>query len=465
MPMCVFRIHKLKTWRDIGAASAHNLRTISTPNANPNVNNLVLRGSNTSPRDVVTAAQEKTKDLTIRKNAVLAVEVLLSASPKYFREGREEQYGVYDADKLQAWRAAMEPWIAEKFPHAVSIVLHLDEATPHYQIIDIPLDEKTGRLNARGKYGGGGLLSKWQDEAAKAVEHLGIKRGLKGSKAEHTKVKQIYKAMSLADKQAPKVPARPKKPAPLTGSRPLFGAARATYDKEADRYKKARAKYERDLKAYREARKALDDHNAAVAATVGLQALENRKLKRQTGKQAYQADTLTAALDEERASRISMADMLRFISLGDVLTRLYGATKEASTGSSTSYTLKDGSTISVAAAREGGEVFYNTATESGGRGAINLILALDGCEYREAIYKLGTTFGEASVVAEHMAGQWEKTADGIAEMMDDMAKEKAAAKAREAHFLKVAKQLENTEKQPEPESREEPNQSYPSLRG
>ena len=465
MPMCVFRIHKLKTWRDIGAASAHNLRTISTPNANPNVNNLVLRGSNTSPRDVVTAAQEKTKDLTIRKNAVLAVEVLLSASPKYFREGREEQYGVYDADKLQAWRAAMEPWIAEKFPHAVSIVLHLDEATPHYQIIDIPLDEKTGRLNARGKYGGGGLLSKWQDEAAKAVEHLGIKRGLKGSKAEHTKVKQIYKAMSLADKQAPKVPARPKKPAPLTGSRPLFGAARTAYDKEADRYKKAREKYEKDLKVYRAARKALDDHNAAVAATVGLQALENRKLKRQTGKQAYQADTLTAALDEERASRISMADMLRFIPLGEVLTRLYGATKDASTGSSTSYTLKDGSTISVAAAREGGEVFYNTATESGGRGAINLILALDGCEYREAIYKLGTTFGEASVVAEHMAGQWEKTADGIAEMMDDMAKEKAAAKAREAHFLKVAKQLENTEKQPEPESREEPSQSYPSLRG
>lgn len=465
MPMCVFRIHKLKKWREIGAASAHNLRTISTPNANPNVNNLVLRGSNTSPRDVVTAAQEKTKDLTIRKNAVLAVEVLLSASPKYFREGREEQYGVYDADKLQAWRAAMEPWIAEKFPHAVSIVLHLDEATPHYQIIDIPLDEKTGRLNARGKYGGGGLLSKWQDEAAQVVEHLGIKRGLKGSKAEHTKVKQIYKAMSLADKQAPKVPARPKKPAPLTGSRPLFGAARTAYDKEADRYKKAREKYEKDLKIYRAARKALDDHNAAVAATVGLQALENRKLKRQTGKQAYQADTLTAALDEERASRISMADMLRFIPLGEVLTRLYGATKETSTGRSTSYTLKDGSTLSVAAAREGGEVFYNTATESGGRGAINLILALDGCEYREAIYKLGTTFGEASVVAEHMAGQWEKTANGIAEMMDDVAKEQAAAKAREAHFLKAARELEETKNQPEPTPRKEPNQSYPSPKG
>lgn len=464
--MCVFRIHKLKTWREIGAASAHNLRTISTPNANPNVNNLILRGSNTSPRDVVTAAQEKTKDLTIRKNAVLGVEVLLSASPKYFREGREEHYGVYDADKLQAWRAAMEPWIAKKFPHAVSIVLHLDEATPHYQILDIPLDEKTGRLNARGKYGGGGLLSKWQDEAAKVVEHLGIKRGLKGSKAEHTKVKQIYGAMSLAAKQAPKVPPRPKKPTPLTtGSRPLFGAARAEYDKKTDRYKKAEAKYEQDLKAYRKARKALDDHNAAVAATVGLQALENRKLKRQTGKQAYQANTLTAALDEERASRISMADMLRFIPLGDVLTRLYGATKEPSTGSSTSYRLKDGSTISVAAAREGGEVFYNTATERGGRGAINLILALDSCEYREAIYKLGSTFGEASVVAEHLAGHWEKTADGIAEMIDGMAKEKAAAKSREAHFLKIAKKLEEAKEQPEPELREEPNQSYPSPRG
>lgn len=455
MPMCVFRIHKLKTWREIGAASAHNLRTITTPNANSNVSNLILRGSSTSPHDVVAAAREKTKDLTIRKNAVLGVEVLLSASPEYFRPGRAEQYGVYDADKLQAWRAAMEPWIAEKFPHAVSVVLHLDEATPHYQIIDIPLDEKTGRLNARGKYGGGGILSKWQDDIAAAVQHLGIKRGLKGSKAEHTKVKQIYGAMKLAEKQAPKVPPRPKKPTPLTGRRPLMGAARADYDKKAERYRKSKEKYDMDLEAYRKARKALDEHNAAVASTVGLQALENRKLKRKTGKLAYQADTLTAALDDERASRISMADMLRFIPLGDVLTRLYGATKEKATGGSASFTLKDGTVISVAAAREGGEVFYNTATKDGGRGAINLVLALDGCGYREALHKLGTTFGEAYVVAEHLAGQWEKTAEGIAEMIDEVSKEKAD-KERADRLLMTAKNLEE---------REENRQSLPSPKG
>lgn len=108
---------------------------------------------------------------------------------------------------------------------------------------------------------------------------------------------------------------------------------------------------------------------------------------------------------------------------------------------------------------------HQPATESGGRGAINLILALDSCEYREAIYKLGTTFGEASIVAEHLAGQWEKTADGIAEMIDGMAKEKAAAKTRKAHFLKVAKELEETEKQPESALREEPSQSYTSPSG
>lgn len=197
-PRVIFRIGKLKSWGEIGAAAGHNLRHRPTPNAGAGgfVEVVPLVGS------AADAVRQKIGNQTIRKNAVLAVEVIISASPEYFRPDAPQRAGYWHQDKLDAWREAVEPWIAERFPSAVSIVLHLDEASPHYQILDVPIDER-GKLNCRGKYGGKESLIQWQDDAAKAVTHLGIERGIAGSAATHTQVKSFYAAAPPGGRNAP----------------------------------------------------------------------------------------------------------------------------------------------------------------------------------------------------------------------------------------------------------------------
>ncbi|WP_045469993.1 plasmid recombination protein, partial [Sporocytophaga myxococcoides] len=206
-PRVVFRIAKLKTWGEIAAAGSHNLRARPTPNAAPGGKFIQVVALD-EPAHL--AVQKKIGDQKIRSNAVLAVEAIISASPEYFRPDDPSRAGHWQKDRLDAWRVAVEPWIAENFPHAVSVVLHLDEATPHYQILDVALGEN-GKLNCRGKYGGN--LDEWQTRAAAPVAHLGIERGIEGSTAKHERVKAYYGAVNA---QPPEVPAvKTPKPVPL----------------------------------------------------------------------------------------------------------------------------------------------------------------------------------------------------------------------------------------------------------
>ena len=68
----------------------------------------------------------------------------------------------------------------------------LVEATPHIHAYLVPLDER-GKLNCRALFGGTRKrLSELQDSFAAAVAPLGIERGIKGSTAKHTEVKEYY---------------------------------------------------------------------------------------------------------------------------------------------------------------------------------------------------------------------------------------------------------------------------------
>jgi hypothetical protein len=208
MSKVVFRINKLKSWGEIGAAVDHNLRTRPTPSAGAGGFIEIVRLVGSAPD----AVREKIGDQTIRKNAVLAVEAILSASPEYFRPDDPARAGYWQEDRLKAWRDAVEPWIKEKFPHAISVVLHLDESTPHYQIIDVPLDEK-GKLNCRAKFGGAEKLAAWQDDAARPVSGLGIERGIAGSEAKHERIQAFYAAVNSPTPPVPAV--KTQRPQPL----------------------------------------------------------------------------------------------------------------------------------------------------------------------------------------------------------------------------------------------------------
>ena len=218
MAYAVFRVAKIKSQSGVSGALAHNHRQRRVPNADPSRSNIELVPAPTRP--VAEIIEERT-GRPPRANGVLASEIVISASPEYFRPNGEG-VGEWDEDKLERWREVMEPWIEQQFPHAASVVLHLDEETPHYQVIDLPLvDDGNGglKLSHKAKFGGQSRrdIGRWQDYVADAMRPLGIERGIKGSTARHTPQGQYHNDTA----KAPSVP-RISKPPRIATSRQQY---------------------------------------------------------------------------------------------------------------------------------------------------------------------------------------------------------------------------------------------------
>ena len=398
----VFRVAKLKSRGNIAGAAAHNLRQMSVQNADPERLELNHVLGPKTVEDVLSAYDRKTQGLTIRKNAVMATEVIISASPGYFGKGQNGEK--WDPERLKAWRDAVETWMKERFPDAISVVLHLDEETPHYQIIDVPLDPNTGRLSHRNKYGGSrATLAKWQTDAAKAVEHLGIQRGIEGSKAKHTTVKEFYghiKKDLNVDIPAIKTP-RPDPLPPKKGLEnvPFTDAAKARQSKEEA--------HKAQLKQHRaEARKA-----GEIALQAMPEVLNKAKAADLFKKQAAETKATLVSVEADRTAQKAQADAMRALPLSDVLEHVYGA--QLKKGSKPEhktrhYILPSGEEVAISPARMGGEIFVLQGSDKGARGAINLVMELDGVGYKTALKTLQDSFGGDVASKEHRLRAIEK---------------------------------------------------------
>lgn len=197
MAYSICRIAKLKNGGAITASEKHTLRQRETPNADLSqanerfIGNPPTPGMSTLELEVFTRIGEQ----RIRKDAVLCVEILLTASPEYFRPDDQGKAGKWDAAQLEAWKQANHQWLSQKFTdRIVRAELHLDEATPHIHAYLVPLDER-GKLNCKSIFGGRAKLSQFQDSYAQAMAPLGLERGIKGSRATHTQVKEYYAAV------------------------------------------------------------------------------------------------------------------------------------------------------------------------------------------------------------------------------------------------------------------------------
>ena len=197
MPHAIARIAKLKSG-NIASNEQHTRRIRSVPNADPSIKNIRIVGqpdTSNSP-NLETLVRERIGEQTIRKNAVLCVEMLLTASPEYFRPDEPSKAGYYQPERLEEWKGAVHQWLDDEYgDRIIRAELHLDEATPHIHAYLVPLDER-GKLNCRGIFGGREKLSKFQDSYAEAMSPLGLERGIKGSRAKHTSVKQYYAAVN-----------------------------------------------------------------------------------------------------------------------------------------------------------------------------------------------------------------------------------------------------------------------------
>lgn len=263
-PFAVLRVdkRKAKAMGAIAAASAHHLRQKPTPNANPSGPAPIILhlAGGTTPYQ---AASHLLQDAERRnKDTVLCREVVLSASPGYFRPGREHIGGAFDPDKTKAWARITLAWAKRQWPDQLaSAVLHLDEQTPHIHLLVVPRIAKAEggwKLNSKALFDRS-KLRELQTAYGEAVAPLGIQRGLPGSMATHTTVRQFYGAAMKAEKpmqrpERPKAPKPPKSPSGMVAHilEPLAKAIgiETEYEKEVKRYAVAKRKWAERLRTY-----------------------------------------------------------------------------------------------------------------------------------------------------------------------------------------------------------------------
>ncbi|WP_226889780.1 MobV family relaxase [Nostoc sp. MG11] len=218
-PLAILRVEKLKSFGNIGGSEKHTARLQDTPNADPKKKNVRLIGETDSlslEEMVKSKIKQETKHKP-RKDAVLCSEIFLSASPEYFRPSDPSRAGEWEEQRMRDFTNASRKWLEENYGNkCVRAELHLDESTPHIHAYIVPVDEKAKQLSHYKMFGGSPKeckikLSKLQDSYAAALAPLGIERGVKGSKATHTKVKEYYAAVNSQplslelDRLAPKV--------------------------------------------------------------------------------------------------------------------------------------------------------------------------------------------------------------------------------------------------------------------
>lgn len=188
----IFRFAKLKTWGQIGGSLSHNYRTRDTPNADSDLTHLNEHSHETTQtvkNDLAARIPEKR-----RKDAVMCLEHLFTASPNWDGWGTKKETEYFEITKK---------WLEDTYgkENVIATSIHRDETTPHLVAYVVPLDEETGRLNAKKWTAGSVALSKMQTNFAKKVKHLGLDRGIENSKAEHVSIQKYYSNVNEAIKE------------------------------------------------------------------------------------------------------------------------------------------------------------------------------------------------------------------------------------------------------------------------
>lgn len=127
-----------------------------------------------------------------RKDAVLAIEYVLSASSDWWQSA--------DAAKQSDFVRSSLAWLESKYgaENVVYSVLHRDEKTPHLSVFVVP--ERDGKLQAKNYIGNRGQMRHDQTTYTQAIEHLGIERGIERSEAVHVTPSEFYAQLQKAER-------------------------------------------------------------------------------------------------------------------------------------------------------------------------------------------------------------------------------------------------------------------------
>lgn len=188
MPYAILRTKKLKAITGVLGSGRHTFREMPTPNSDgtPSMHMAGATSSVELGRAVLSRLPQKR-----RKDAVICIEYLITASPEAFARhgGAMPDTGSY-FDRALAWLKARHG-----SANIVCAEVHLDERTPHLVAYVIPLT-RDGRLSARDFLGSPAKLRKMQTDFHHwCGKPFGLSRGIEGAKVPHQKVSQYYQAL------------------------------------------------------------------------------------------------------------------------------------------------------------------------------------------------------------------------------------------------------------------------------
>lgn len=363
----ILRFDKLKTSADVKTAASHHLRTIPTPNADPNrtAQNFILFGSKSDTPDSIAA--EAAAIPSRRKDAVRGIGFVMTASPEFWKTATEEQ--------KTDWVNSSTQWLDDEFgtKRVIFANLQMDETSPHIQGIILPIDE-SGKLNAR-KVFGREALTRYQTEYAKSVQHLGLNRGEPRSAAKHTTIKEFYGALHS---EPPKVAVPPVPPLP------------GKMDRMSDEKLEAWGKSVRDsgiramLPAYEQ---------EAKAAKVGRLIQKQQAQERQSAAKKIEAAKENSETWKERFyEQKERADKMADISFDEVINEL-GLEQDPKDREK----YKDDAGRKYSITKDG--YWKCWSDDSKGAGVVSFIQQVKGCSKGQAFGWLRTQFSDSRVAA------------------------------------------------------------------
>lgn len=188
----IMRCEKLSSMGNVAASLSHNFRERDTPNADPErtPSNTQMVAASTS-REAIARMRAMLPEKR-RKDAVLAVEYIFTASPGWWARANAQQQDDFFSRSME--------WLERKYgsDRIFAATIHRDETTPHLAAYVVPLTAD-GRLSAKEFIGNRKQMGVDQTSYAETVAHLGLTRGIPGSKAKHQRVQRFYSAIESAD--------------------------------------------------------------------------------------------------------------------------------------------------------------------------------------------------------------------------------------------------------------------------
>lgn len=236
----ILRVEKVKTMSSVAARGRHNFREQPTPNADAERLDLnVAEGAKNT--DELCSAVFGLLPAKHRKDAVVCLEYLVTASPEHFGQDWQESKN-YGQDYFKDAIA----WLEAKHGKGsvVCKTIHLDESTPHLAAFVVPL--VAGKLNAKAFTGGAKALADMQTDFAETVgiKH-GLERGVERSQSVHqdnAKIKPMVAERLELRKQVKVLAAEVER---LTKA---VGGGSAALAAAQDALDKMQARYERSQK-------------------------------------------------------------------------------------------------------------------------------------------------------------------------------------------------------------------------